>query len=95
LREIHDNPQLNYTVVGFLDDAPGKIGRKIHGVSVRGIIGDIAFVAEKTGAEEILIAIPSASAGEMRRIASLCKKSGLRFKTATSSAVKRSNSMRI
>jgi FlaA1/EpsC-like NDP-sugar epimerase len=84
LREIHDNPQLNYTVVGFLDDAPGKIGRKIHGVSVRGIIGDIAFVAEKTGAEEILIAIPSASAGEMRRIASLCKKSGLRFKTVPS-----------
>ncbi len=84
MREIHDNPQLNYTVVGFLDDTPGKIGRKIHGVSVRGIIGDIAFVAEKTGAEEVLIAIPSASAGEMRRIVSLCKQSGLRFKTVPS-----------
>ena len=84
LREIHDNPQLNYTVVGFLDDAPGKIGRKIHGVSVRGIIGDITLVAENTGAEEILIAIPSASAGEMRRIVSLCKQSGLRFKTVPS-----------
>ena len=84
LREIHDNPQLNYTVVGFLDDAPGKIGRKIHGVSVRGIIGDLSLVAEKTGADELLIAIPSASAVEMRRIVAACKESGLRFKTVPS-----------
>ena len=84
LREIHDNPQLDYTVVGFLDDAPGKIGRKIHGVSVRGIIGDLSFVAQKTGADELLIAIPSASAAEMRRIVSVCKESGLRFKTVPS-----------
>ena len=84
LREIHDNPQLNYTVVGFLDDAPGKIGRRIHGVSVRGIIGDIRFVAQKTGADELLIAIPSANTAEMRRIVAACKESGLRFKTVPS-----------
>ncbi len=84
LREIHDNPQLNYTVVGFLDDAPGKIGRKIHGVLVRGIIGDLRFVGEKTGADELLIAIPSANATEMRRIVAVCKESGLRFKTVPS-----------
>jgi FlaA1/EpsC-like NDP-sugar epimerase len=84
LREMHDNPQLNYTVVGFLDDAPGKIGRKIHGVAVRGIIGDLRFVSEKTGADELLIAIPSASVVEMRRIVAVCKESGLRFKTVPS-----------
>lgn len=84
LREVHDNPQLNYTVVGFLDDAPGKIGRKIHGVPVRGIIGDLRFVAEKTAADELLIAIPSANAAEMRRMVAACKESGLRFKTVPS-----------
>ena len=84
LREIHDNPQLNFTVAGFLDDAPSKIGRKIHGVSVRGIIGDLNFVAQKTDADELLIAIPSASATEMRRIVAVCKESGLRFKTVPS-----------
>ena len=71
-------------MVGFLDDAPGKIGRKIHGVSVRGIIGDLSFVAQKTGADELLIAIPSASVAEMRRIVAVCKESGLRFKTVPS-----------
>jgi FlaA1/EpsC-like NDP-sugar epimerase len=81
LREIQDNPQLRYTVVGFLDDNPNKIGRRIHGVPVRGIIGDVRFIAEKTDAYELLIAIPSADTAEMRRIVSLCKQSGVRYKT--------------
>lgn len=83
-REIHDNPQLNFAVVGFLDDDASKIGRMIHGVPVRGIIGDLDAVIEQTGAEEILIAIPSASAQEMRRIVALCKASGIRYKTVPS-----------
>ncbi len=81
LREIRDNRLMNYEVVGFLDDNPGKIGKKIHGVIVRGIIADLPFVARKTAADEILIAIPSASAPEMRRIVDVCKQSGVRYRT--------------
>jgi FlaA1/EpsC-like NDP-sugar epimerase len=81
LREIQDNPQLRYTVVGFLDDNPNKIGRRIHGIPVRGIIGDVSYLAGKTDADELLIAIPSADTAEMRRIVSLCKQSGVRYKT--------------
>jgi FlaA1/EpsC-like NDP-sugar epimerase len=81
LREIQDNLQLHYRVVGFLDDNPNKIGRKIHGIPVRGSITDLEFIAEKTAADELLIAIPSANAEQMRRIVSLCKQSGVRFKT--------------
>ena len=84
VREIHDNYQLRYKVVGFLDDQPSKIGRKIHGIPVRGIIGDLKFIAEKTDADEALIAIPSATSNEMRRVVGICKASGLRFKTVPS-----------
>jgi len=80
-REIQDNPQLNYKVAGFLDDNPSKIGRMIHGKPVLGIIGDLNQIIEQTRAEEALIAIPSASSQEMRRIVSLCKESGVSFKT--------------
>ena len=80
-REIHDNPQLNYKIVGFLDDKSSKIGRMIHGKPVLGIIGDLNRIIEQTGAEEALIAIPSASSQEMRRMVSLCKESGIRYKT--------------
>lgn len=81
LREIQDNPQLHYRVVGFLDDNPNKIGRRIHGIPVRGTVGDVEFIADKTEADELLIAIPSASTEQMRRIVALCKQSGVRFKT--------------
>jgi FlaA1/EpsC-like NDP-sugar epimerase len=84
LREIQDNPQLHYNVVGLLDDNPNKIGRRIHGVSVKAMIGDLEYIAEKTEADELLIAIPSATAEQMRRIVSLCKRSGVRFKTVPS-----------
>jgi FlaA1/EpsC-like NDP-sugar epimerase len=80
-REIHDNPQLNYKVVGFLDDNSSKIGRMIHGKPVLGIIGDLSRIIEQAGVEEALIAIPSASSQEMRRMVSLCKESGIRFRT--------------
>ena len=81
LREIQDNPQLHYRVVGFLDDNSNKIGRRIHGIPVRGTIEDLEFIADKTEADELLIAIPSASAEQMRRIVALCKQSEVRFKT--------------
>ena len=36
LREIFDNPTIDYKVVGFLDDDLGKRGRALHGMPVFG-----------------------------------------------------------
>jgi FlaA1/EpsC-like NDP-sugar epimerase len=80
-REIRDQAQSRYDVVGYLDDDPNKVGKKLHGRPVRGAIGDLKFVARKFGADETLIAIPSATDDEMRRIVNICKESGLKFKT--------------
>ncbi|UCD81270.1 MAG: polysaccharide biosynthesis protein, partial [Desulfobacterales bacterium] len=80
-REIRDNAQLQYHVVGFLDDNPVKHGRKIHGIPVLGAIPDIKTAATKVNADEALIAIPSADAQQMRRIVEYCNESGIQFKT--------------
>ena len=80
LREILDNPRLNYEPVGFLDDASDKLGRRIHGVDVLGTSDAVLDIAKKGLADEILIAVPSAGAREMRRIIELCEKSGLKYK---------------
>ena len=80
-REIRDNDNLRYNVVGFIDDDPKKLGRKIHGVPVLAPIRNIETAAQKVSADEILIAIPSANSTEMRRIVKFCEKSGLNFKT--------------
>ncbi len=79
-REIIKNSMLKYKVVGFLDDNPKKIGKSIHGITVLNFIETLEKVAGKVGATEILIAIPTAEAFQMRRIVDICKNSGLKFK---------------
>jgi len=80
-REIHNNSELKYNIVGFLDDSKNKIGRTIHGIPVLGRIDDILVLIEKRKLDEALIAIPSARGQQMRRIVELCKSSGIPFKT--------------
>jgi FlaA1/EpsC-like NDP-sugar epimerase len=81
LREIQENSRLNYEVVGFLDDNQGKKGRRIHGVPVLGSVSRIMDLAYNDEMDEILIAMPSAPAQEMRRIAQLCDATGLKCRT--------------
>ncbi len=80
-REIHNNSDLRYKMVGFLDDHPVKKGKKIHGIPVLGPVEDIKKAAEMVRADELLIAIPSANSSQMRKIVEYCKESGLQFKT--------------
>jgi len=81
LREIRDNSRLNYEVAGFLDDDHKKKGKRIHGVPVLGSISKIHKLASHAEMDEILIAIPSASARQMRRIIENCEATGLRIRT--------------
>jgi FlaA1/EpsC-like NDP-sugar epimerase len=81
LREIRDNSSLNLKVIGFLDDNRNKIGRKIHGVPVLGLVSEISSAIKKVRADEALIALPSATGSQMRKIVEHCKESGIPFKT--------------
>jgi FlaA1/EpsC-like NDP-sugar epimerase len=80
-REIRDNASLRYEVVGFLDDDEMKVGKQLHGVPVLGKTQDLGRIAESVRADEALIAVPSASAVQMRALVERCKKSGIPFKT--------------
>jgi len=81
LREIRDNPRLNYNVVSFLDDNPQKNGQRIHGVPVLGDVSKVQDLALKGAIDEILIATPSASAKEMRRVIQCCESTRLKCRT--------------
>jgi len=82
LRELLDNPTLRLIPVGFLDDEPGKLDRTIHGVKVLGTIEQIDSFRPLF--DEILIAVPSATGEQMRRIVTACEKIGKRFRTIPS-----------
>ena len=80
-REIKNNTSLRYNIVGFMDDNPSKRGLKIHGIPVLGSIDEIESVIKRLKIQELLIAVPSASSSDMRKIVEKCKNTGLTFKT--------------
>jgi FlaA1/EpsC-like NDP-sugar epimerase len=80
LREIFENYQLHYHVLGFIDDDPEKQGRSIHGVHVVGNVNKLPHILEKAKIEEILIAIPSASGDQIRNIVEACKDCNVSYK---------------
>jgi len=80
LREILDNYTLNYHVVGFIDDDPAKQGRSIHGVRVLGDVERLDKVLQKEEVQQILIAVPSASGDQVRRIVEACQKCNASYK---------------
>ncbi len=81
LREIIKNGELNYRPVGLVDDDRQKIGSTLHGVKVLGPSESIKKLVEQHGAGEVMIAIPSATGAEMRRIVGFCKECGVPYKT--------------
>ena len=81
LREVKENRHLTYQVVGFVDDNLSKLKLTIHGIPVLGTIKNLAAIGRDHRIDELIIAVPSASALEMRRIVNYCKGTGIPFKT--------------
>jgi len=80
LREIMDNDTLHYDVVGFVDDDIKKQGLTIHGVRVLGIVDSLPKIFKKESIQQILIAVPSASGEQVRRIVDACQHCNATYK---------------
>lgn len=66
--DIINNDDIPFEVVGFVDDDASKHGKKINGIKVYGPISQIVEVVDKTGAEELLIALPSKRGSVVRSV---------------------------
>lgn len=80
LREIFDNHQLNYQVIGFIDDNPEKQRRSIHGIPVLGKVENLPNILKKVAVQEILVAIPSASGDQIRHVVEVCRSCNISHK---------------
>ncbi len=80
MRELKQNPDLDYKPIGFVDDDPTKLGIKIHGKQVLGTTNDITALVEKHGVKCVLIAIPSAAGKKIDEIINKCSQSKVEFK---------------
>ena len=79
LREFRRMSSAQYDVVGFIDDNPQKLGFRIHGLAVLGTSSQIKEVAEKHNVDEIVIAMPSATHRQLRRVIERCQGANLHF----------------
>ena len=83
LREIA-LPGSGYETIGCVDDDVSKVGIKILGVPVLATVSELPVLAERYGATETLIAIPSATPDQARRFAEICGKTKIPFRTLPS-----------
>jgi FlaA1/EpsC-like NDP-sugar epimerase len=81
VRDLLRSRDEGYEPVGFVDDAPGKQGREIHGVRVLGSCEEIKDFVERLDVDFIVLAVPSASSAQMRRLVSLCNRAAVPFRT--------------
>jgi FlaA1/EpsC-like NDP-sugar epimerase len=67
--------------VGFVDDDPRKQGLLIHGLPVLGAVADVGRIARDQAVDEVVIAIPSATGTQIRRILGYCEELPVRLRT--------------
>ena len=80
MRDMLNNENLNYQVVGYVDDDPAKRNTRINGAKVLGTRNDIVRICREKGVDEILIALPSASMKDRKDIIEICNETGCKVK---------------
>ncbi len=80
VHSMQSSPDSDLRPVGFLDDDPWKRRLRVYGVTTLGGRHDLAAAAAATGAEVLVIAIPSATAGLLREISHAAREAGLAVK---------------
>jgi FlaA1/EpsC-like NDP-sugar epimerase len=75
LRQLHRSSE--WRIVGILDDNPNKLGRELLGHCVLGTVDELETWAPRLKAQHVIVAMPSASNEERKRIFALCLKAGV------------------
>ncbi len=78
LRDIENQPELGLRPVGFVDDDPSIHGRTIRGVPVVGTTDHLAEAVKRLSAEEVLVALPSASPERVREVLNMAADAGVK-----------------
>lgn len=84
LRELKRKIHLDYIPIGLIDDDPIKQGLEIQGIRVLGNLDQLNKVVREKAIDLIIIAIPTASAKQMRRIVNLCASTDVPYRTLPS-----------
>lgn len=80
-RMASKDPNMPGIPIVATDDDASKKGLRIHGIKVEGSSDDIISLVDKYDIQQIVVAIPSASVSERKRIYSICTETNCVLKT--------------
>ncbi|MEW8311602.1 MAG: nucleoside-diphosphate sugar epimerase/dehydratase [Candidatus Thiodiazotropha taylori] len=80
-RDILRNRRGDFRPVAFVDDKQRRQGREIHGLPVAGTSEDIPALCDELSIDIIMLAIPSASSSQMRRVVEFCESANVPFRS--------------
>ena len=79
-REMRRHPEKGLIPVGFVDDDPAKLRTRVAGVPVIASLNRLAAAARTSGADEVLISMPSADGDTIRRVVDQARKADLNYR---------------
>jgi len=79
-RDMMRDPYRAYFPVGFVDDKLRRQGSEVQGLPVLGSTSKIPEIVREEGIDLLMLALPNATALEMRRLVELCEQTGLPFR---------------
>ncbi len=72
LREILNNPSLGIKPIGFIDDDPLKVGRKLNGYPILGSFDDLSTILKKHPVGGLLISFTEADPSRIEAVKGFC-----------------------
>lgn len=82
LRELKNNPEWEYTPIGFVDDDPLKKGKVIHGLKVYGGNGSLESICKENDVQEILLSFRAVSPERLKEVRAVCDEANVSLKRA-------------
>lgn len=81
IKDLPVNANLNFKIVGLVDDNPAKRGNTLCGYPILGDRNDIPKLCKAHNIDQIFLALPSASATDKNEIIEICSKTKVKLKT--------------
>jgi len=80
VREIRQNPKLNWKVLGFVDQDFKRQHRRFQGLPVLGPIEELGVLLRRNRIDQVILANPALNHKVLREIVTLCQRSGVKSK---------------
>jgi len=80
LRFIMANVNLNYNIIGFIDDDRRNKDLSIQGIPILGTLDELSKIVKAKNIDEAIISLHDASKDKMKKIINTCKNANVPFK---------------